>query len=104
MALDTNEQKLIDKLVEALTLLRADSKDIEMVSKATKVDDDFLAETGKIFDGTDACDVCRHAFHSWRNTLDDDTVISFIDDWVKWKGANAGSEGEAPVIQMKKRK
>ena len=103
MPLDPNEKKLIEKLVEVLTLLHADKTDIKKISTATKIDEGFLAEAGNIFNESEACDVCRHAFHSWRKTLDDDTILSFIDDWIKWKQQNKDQSPKARVIKMKKR-
>ena len=103
MALDTNEKRLIEKLVEALTLIQADKKDIRMISSATDIDEDFLAKANQVFDGSEACDVCRHAFHSWRRTLDDETILSFIDDWINWKKQNMESNSTARVVKMKKR-
>ena len=103
MALDNNEKKLIEKLVEALTLLQADKQDIRTISETQIIDEDFLANAGKIFEETEACDVCSHAFHSWRKTLDDETILHFIDDWIKWKKENDGSNSKAKVVKMKKR-
>jgi hypothetical protein len=103
MALDTNEKRLIQKLIEALTLMQADKQDIHTISSAKKIDDNFLAAAGKIFDDTEACDVCSHAFHSWRKTLDDDTILSFIDDWINWKKTHMNDGTKAKVIKMKKR-
>lgn len=88
MGLDQNEKKLIGSLVAALNLLNAGKEDIQMILSAEKIDADFLKRAGEIFDNTEACTVCRHAFHSWRNTLDDETVLSFIDDWINWKTKN----------------
>ena len=92
MALDQNEEKLIEKLVEALNLLRADKQDILTIAETKTIDEDFLARAGKIFDNTEACDVCRHAFHSWRNIL---------DDWIRWKKENKDSK--ARVVKMRKK-
>lgn len=103
MALDKNEKRLIEKLVEALVLLQADRNDIETILHTKKIDDEFLIKAGKIFDQTEACDVCRHAFHSWRNILDDETIFSFIDDWIKWKKENRINTPQARVVKMKKR-
>ena len=103
MALDTNEKLLIEKLAEALTLMHADQEDIRTISEATKIDEDFLIRAGQIFDQTEACDVCLHAFHSWRNTLDDETVLSFIDDWINWKHQNKDPYPQARIRKMKKR-
>ncbi|HEU4860978.1 MAG TPA: hypothetical protein VFT15_14125 [Chitinophagaceae bacterium] len=94
MALDQNEKKLIEKLTSALNLLDASEKDLRMISSAKKIDANFLKKAGNIFDNTDACNVCRHAFHSWRNTLDDETVLSFIDDWINWKTQNTDSDSK----------
>lgn len=102
MALDKNEKKLIEKLAEALTLAQATEEDIRMVSETEKIDDDFLVRAGQIFEDTEACDVCRHAFHSWRNTLDDETILSFIDDWIDWKRKNEDASPKARVVQMRK--
>ena len=99
--LDKNENRLIQKLTEALTLLHADEDDIKTIQNAGKIDDAFLVKAGRIFEETEACDVCRHAFHSWRNTLDDETVLSFIDDWIKWKKQN--KDTSARIIKMRKR-
>ena len=85
MALDQNEKKLIECLASALNLLNVSDEDIQMISGTKKIDAHFLEKAAQIFDNTEACTVCRHAFHSWRNTLDDETVISFIDDWINWK-------------------
>ena len=85
MALDQNEKKLIEKLTVALNLVNASEKDLQMISGTKKIDASFLEKAANIFDNTEACTVCRHAFHSWRNTLDDETVLSFIDDWINWK-------------------
>jgi len=103
MALDTNEKLLLEKLVEALTLMHADQQDIRIISEAKKVDKDFLIKAGQIFDQTEACDVCGHAFHSWRNTVDDETVLSFIDDWINWKHQNKDPYPQARIVKMKKR-
>ena len=94
MTLDQNEKRLIEKLTSALNLLNASKKDVQMISSAKKIDASFLEKAGNIFDKTDACNVCRHAFHSWRNTLDDETVLSFIDDWIKWKTQNTDSDSK----------
>ena len=88
MALDQNEKKLIEKLTSALNLLNVTGKDLQMISGTQKIDANFLEKAANIFDNTEACSVCRHAFHSWRNTLDDETVLSFIDDWISWKTQN----------------
>jgi hypothetical protein len=85
MTLDQNEKRLIEKLRSALNLLNASDEDLRVLSDTKKIDANFLKKAGQIFDNTEACNVCRHAFHSWRNTLDDETVLSFIDDWIKWK-------------------
>lgn len=92
MTLDQNEKRLIQKLTSALNLLNASEKDVRMISGTKKIDANFLEKAGNIFDSTDACNVCRHAFHSWRNTLDDETVLSFIDDWINWKTQNTNSD------------
>lgn len=92
MTLDQNEKRLIEKLTSALNLLNASEKDVRMISGTKKIDANFLEKAGNIFDNTDACNVCRHAFHSWRNTLDDETVLSFIDDWINWKTQNTNSD------------
>ena len=94
MALDQNEKKLIEKLEVALKLLNASKKDLQMISGTKKVDAHFLEKAAGIFDNTEACTVCRHAFHSWRNTLDDETVLSFIDDWINWKTQNTGPDSK----------
>ena len=103
MVLDNNEKRLVEKLVEALTLLQADERDITTISETQIIDEDFLAHAGKIFEETEACDVCSHAFHSWRKTLDDETILHFIDDWIKWKKENDDSNPQARIIKMKKR-
>ena len=92
MSLDQNEKKLIENLTVALNLLNASEEDRQMISGAEKIDANFLQKAGKIFDNTEACTVCRHAFHSWRNTLDDETVLSFLDDWINWKTKNTGPD------------
>ena len=92
MALDQNEKKLIEKLVSALSLLSVSEKDLRMISSTKEIDANFLEKAASIFDNTEACTVCRHAFHSWRNTLDDETVLSFIDDWINWKTQNTDSD------------
>ena len=101
MALDKNEEKLVEKVATALELLDADDKDIQSIKGVEKVDDDFLNKATQLFENTEACSVCSHAFHSWRKTLDDETVLHFIDDWINWKKENLGSK--ARVIKMKKR-
>ena len=88
MTLDQNEKRLIEKLTAVLQLLNASKEDLHSISNAKKIDADFMHIAGKIFDKTEACSVCRHAFYSWRNTMDDETVISFIDDWINWKTQN----------------
>ncbi|HEX6847462.1 MAG TPA: hypothetical protein VF144_10805 [Chitinophagaceae bacterium] len=103
MALDQNEKRFIEKLVEALKLLDADKKDIKKIAETTRIDEDFLAEAGNIFNETEACDVCGHAFHSWRRTLDDETVLSFIEDWIQWKRQNKDPGPQARVVKMRKR-
>ena len=103
MPLDKTEKQLKEKLVEALTLLHADKKDIRMISEANAIDEEFFSKAGQIFEKTEACDVCRHAFHSWRNTLDDETILRFIDDWINWKKQNNGSDSEARIVKMRKR-
>jgi len=103
MALDNNEKRLVEKLVEALTLLEADKKDIRTISETQIIDEGFLANARKIFEETEACDVCSHAFHSWRKTLDDDTILHFIDDWIKWKKENDDSNSKVRIIKMRKR-
>jgi len=94
MTLDQNEKKLIEKLTVALNLLNASEEDLQMISSANKIDASFLEKAGNIFDNTEACTVCRHAFHSWRNTLDDETVLSFIDDWINWKTQNTNPDSK----------
>ena len=103
MALDQNEKKLVEKLVEVLELLDASKEDIESIIGTEKIDEDFLKKATKFFDNTEACNVCSHAFHSWRNTVNDETVLSFLDDWINWKKENKGSDSQARVIKMKKR-
>ena len=103
MTLDKNEKLLTEKLVEALTLMQADKQDIRTIAETKKIDEDFLSKAGQIFDNTEACDVCRHAFHSWRKILDDETILSFIDDWIKWKKQNPDSNSKARIVKMKKR-
>jgi hypothetical protein len=103
MALDQNEKKLIEKLAEVLELLDASKKDIQAITGSQKVDANFLKKAAEFFDNTDACNVCSHAFHSWRNTVDDETVLSFIDDWINWKKQNKNSTSQARVVKMKKR-
>ena len=102
MALDKNEQELIEKLVQALTLIQADQQDIRTIAETKKIDEDFLARAGQLFDNTEACDVCRHAFHSWRKTLDDETILSFIDDWIVWKRKNEDESPKARVVKMRR--
>lgn len=103
MALDQNEKKLIEKLVEVLELLEARKKDIQSIAASKKVDEEFLNKAAIFFDSTEACHVCSHAFHSWRKTLDDETILSFIDDWINWKKQNTDSTSQARVIKMKRR-
>jgi hypothetical protein len=103
MALDTNEKLLIEKLTEALILMDADQQDIRTISEAKEVDEEFLIKAGQIFDQTEACDVCLHAFHSWRNTVDDETLLSFIDDWINWKQQNKDPYPQARIVKMKNR-
>ena len=103
MALDINEKKLIERLVEALSLLEADKQDILTIAETENINDDFLTKAGQIFENTEACDVCRHAFHSWRNVLDDETILSFIDDWIKWKKENKDSKPKARIVKMRKK-
>jgi hypothetical protein len=103
MALDQNEKKLIEKLAEILELLGASKKDIQAITVSQKVDANFLKKAAEFFDNTEACNVCSHAFHSWRNTVDDETVLSFIDDWITWKKQNSDPTSQARVIKMKKR-
>ena len=103
MALDNNEKRLVEKLVEALMLLRADKEDIYTIARTQKIDEEFLNIAGKIFEETEACDVCSHAFHSWRKTLDDDTILHFIDDWIKCKKENEDSDSKSKIVKMKKR-
>jgi hypothetical protein len=103
MTLDQNEKKLIERLVVVLELLDASQQDIQSIMESKKVDSDFLKRAAKFFDNTEACNVCSHAFHSWRNRVDDETVLSFIDDWINWKKQNKGSGSQARVIKMKKR-
>ena len=92
--MDKNEKKLIEKLGAALELINASKEDRKLISDAKKIDAGFLNKAGEIFDNTEACTVCRHAFHSWRNTLDDETVISFIDDWINWKTQQNNPEAD----------
>lgn len=99
MALDQNEKKLIEKLTAALKLLGASEEDHYVISSAKKIDVDFLKKAGNIFDNTEACNVCLHAFHSWRNTLDDETVLSFIDDWINWKKQSMNPDSK--IIPLK---
>jgi hypothetical protein len=103
MALDQNEIKLLDKLGEVLELLDASEEDVKLILNSEKIDDDFLRRAAKFFDDTEACSVCSHAFHSWRNTVDDETVLSFLDDWISWKKQNKGSASQARVIKMRKK-
>ena len=88
MALDQNERKLVEKLSSAMNLINASAEDQQLISGTKEVDANFFKKAGAIFDSTEACTVCRHAFHSWRNTLDDETVLRFIDDWIDWKTQN----------------
>lgn len=94
MALDENEKKLVEKLTSALSLLNVSKEDHEVISGTKKIDANFLEKAATIFDNTEACNVCRHAFHSWRNTLDDETVLSFIDDWINWKTRNNNPDSQ----------
>ena len=103
MALDKNEKRLVEKLVEALTLIQADKEDIATISGTKNIDEDFLAKAGQIFDETEACDVCGHAFHSWRKILDDETILSFIEDWINWKKQNIELNPTARIVKMKKK-
>ena len=103
MALDQNEKKLVEKLVEVLELLDASEEDIQSIIGSEKIDEDFLKKAAKFFDNTEACSVCSHAFHSWRNTVNDETVLSFLDDWINWKKENKGSALQARIVQMRKR-
>ncbi len=103
MTLDQNEKKLIQKLVTALSLLDVSDEDIKTISSAKKIDRDFIKKARKIFDKTEACDVCGHAFHSWRHTVDDETVFSFIDDWINWKRKNKGTGSSGRVVKMKRK-
>ena len=103
MALDKNETRFVEKLVEALTLMQADKQDIGTISETKKIDEEFLAKAGQIFNDTEACDVCGHAFHSWRKTLDDETILSFIDDWINWKKQNTDQDPKARIVKMRKR-
>ena len=102
MALDQNEKKLIEKLVEVLELLGASKKDIDAIAGSRKIDANFFKKAAEFFDTTEACSVCSHAFHSWRNTVDDETLLSFIDDWINWKKQNSDPTSQARVIKMKK--
>lgn len=99
MALDKNEKKLIEKLASALDLLNASEKDRQVISGAKKIDAAFFAKAATIFDNTEACNVCHHAFHSWRKTLDDETVLSFIDDWIDWKTQNRGPGAKIKTLK-----
>ena len=103
MALDQNEKKLVEKLVEVLELLGASEEDIHSIVGSEKIDEEFLKKAAKFFDNTEACNVCSHAFHSWRNTVDDETVLSFLDDWINWKKQNMDYNQQARVVKMKKR-
>ena len=101
MALDQNEKIFIEKLVAALRLLDAGEEDLQTIMNVKKIDKNFLKKASKIFNGTEACDVCRHAFYSWRHTVDDETIFSFIDDWIAWKEGN-NTKPQARVVKMKK--
>ena len=103
MALDQNEKKLIEKLAEVLELLDASKKDIQAITVSQKVDANFLNKAAQFFDNTEACNVCSHAFHSWRKSLDDETVLSFIQDWINWKKQNKNSTSQGRVVKMRKR-
>jgi hypothetical protein len=92
MALDQNEKKFIEKLVAVLKLLKTNEKDVQLIANAKKIDDSFFQKAGKIFDKTEACNVCRNAFYTWRNSLDDETVFSFIDEWINWKTQNSNAK------------
>ena len=94
MALDKNEEKLIEKLASAADLLNVSKEDRQMIRSAKKIDDEFMHQTSKIFNNTEACNVCRNAFYSWRKTLDDETVLSFIDDWINWKKQNPHTDSK----------
>lgn len=96
MALDQNEKRFIEKLVAVLNLLNASAKDIEMISTAKRIDSKFLKNAGNIFEKTEACNVCRNAFYTWRHSLDDDTVLSFIDEWISWKTKSTDSKTVKP--------
>jgi hypothetical protein len=40
---------------------------------------------------------------AWRNTLDDETILSFIDDWINWKKQNIDLNPKARIVKMRKR-
>ncbi|HET6768440.1 MAG TPA: hypothetical protein VFH08_13610, partial [Chitinophagaceae bacterium] len=69
-------------------------KDRQMISGTKKVDANFLEKVTNVFDNTEACTICRHAFHSWRSILDDETVLSFIDDWINRKKQNTNRDSK----------
>jgi hypothetical protein len=78
-------------------------KDIKKISSATRIDEDFLTEAGNIVNETEACDVCSHAFHSWRKASTDETILSFIDDWIKWKRQNKDPGSKSPCHKNEKK-
>ena len=96
MALDQNEKKFIEKLTAVLKLVNASEKDIKTISGTKKIDENFLKNAGNIFEKTEACSVCRNAFFTWRNSLDDETVLSFIDEWISWKTQRPDSKPAVP--------
>ena len=101
MPLDKNEKKLIEKLASVLKLLNASKEDLQTILDAKKIDEDFLVKAGKIFDKTEACSVCRNAFFTWRNSMDDETVLSFIDEWINWKRQNTNPPTK-PILSNEK--
>ena len=88
MESDQSENILIEKSAVVLDLVNADKKDKQVILNAKKIDADFLKKANAIFDSTEPFTICSHAFYTWRNTVDDETVISFIDDWINWKKQN----------------
>ena len=96
MSLDQNEKKFIEKLTAVLKLVNASETDIKTISSAKKIDANFLKKAGNIFEKTEACSVCRNAFFTWRNSLDDETVLSFIDEWISWKTQRPDSNTAIP--------
>jgi len=50
----------------------------------------FFKKISKFFDNTRHTTFAITPFIVGANTVDDETVLSFLDDWINWKKQNKG--------------